>query len=110
MLEKPEEMESFSIVREFAPTAFIASNIGGAQLIDRIGDRALSLLTESIRADAGIVPLNSLQELMQPAGDRNCKRRLRGNTHLVESAEPPVTENETAAGSTATVADRRLAT
>src|SRR5690625_3280631 len=33
MVEKPAEMESFSIVREFAPTAFIASNIGGAQLI-----------------------------------------------------------------------------
>ncbi|HLR90832.1 MAG TPA: type 2 isopentenyl-diphosphate Delta-isomerase [Balneolaceae bacterium] len=110
MLEKPEEMESFSIVREFAPTAFIASNIGGAQLIDPIGDRALSLLTESIRADAVIVHLNPLQELMQPEGDRNFKGVLQGIKHLVESVELPVIVKETGAGITANVAEQLLAT
>src|SRR5690625_5916533 len=110
MLEKPEETESFSSVREFAPTAFIASNIGGAQLIEPIGDRALSLLTESIRADAVIVHLNPLQELMQPEGDRNFKGVLQGIKHLVESVELPVIVKETGAGITENVAEQLLAT
>lgn len=108
MLEKPEERESFSIVRDFAPNAFIASNIGGAQLIDPIGDRELALLTESIKADAVIVHLNPLQELMQPEGDRSFRGVLQGIKHLVESAELPVIVKETGAGITAKVAEKLL--
>ncbi|MDZ7693426.1 MAG: alpha-hydroxy-acid oxidizing protein [Balneolaceae bacterium] len=73
MLENPKEIESFSIVRDKAPSAFIASNIGGAQLIGGLSSTNLDLLIDSIKADAVIVHLNPLQELMQPEGDRNFK-------------------------------------
>ena len=70
LLDNPEELESFSIVRDEAPTAFIAANIGGAQVGEGLTDDQISVLIDSIKADAMIVHLNPLQELVQPEGDR----------------------------------------
>lgn len=108
MLERTQERESFAIVREFAPGAFIASNIGGAQLIKPMGDREIEMLTKTIRADAVIVHLNPLQELMQPEGDRNFKGVLQGVKELVQSVNLPVIVKETGAGITAEVAETLL--
>lgn len=105
MLEKPEERESFAVVREFAPNAFIASNIGGAQLITPLRDEEISVLTETIKANAVIVHLNPLQELMQPEGDRNFKGVLQGIKQLVRDVDMPVIVKETGAGITADTAD-----
>lgn len=98
MLEQPEAKASFEIVREEAPTAFIASNIGGAQLIEHLSDEQIRTLTESIRADAIIVHLNPLQELMQPEGDRNFAGIKEGIRQLVLDTELPVIVKETGAG------------
>jgi isopentenyl-diphosphate Delta-isomerase len=108
MIEKPEVAESFKVVREKAPTAFIASNIGGAQLIGNLPDNHLRLITEKIAADAIIVHLNPLQELIQPEGDRNFKGIEKGIAHLVTNSELPVIVKETGAGISAVVASRLL--
>jgi isopentenyl-diphosphate delta-isomerase len=104
MLEKPESVESFSVVRKEAPTAFIAGNIGGCQLINSLTDKQLSLLTDTIKADACIVHLNPLQELMQPEGDRHFKGVLSGIEHLVKQLHIPVIVKETGAGISCEVA------
>lgn len=98
MLDDAEARESFSVVREHAPSAFIASNIGGAQLIGNLSDEHLALLTESIRADAVIVHLNPLQELIQAEGDRNFRGIKEGIRQLVTDVELPVIVKETGAG------------
>ncbi|MDZ7773967.1 MAG: type 2 isopentenyl-diphosphate Delta-isomerase [Balneolaceae bacterium] len=98
MLEEPETASSFSVVRERAPGAFIAANIGGAQLVGGLPDEQVRLLTESIAADAVIVHLNPLQELMQPEGDRNFRGVEEGIARLVEQAGCPVIVKETGAG------------
>lgn len=98
MLEKPEETDSFSVVREYAPTAFIAANIGGVQLASGLTDAQIDLLVGSIRADAIIVHLNPLQELMQPEGDLNFKGILNALKDLVLTVEVPVMVKETGAG------------
>lgn len=98
MLEDSNSIQSFSIVREVAPTAFIAANIGGVQIKNGISEKNLSLLCESIRADAIIVHLNALQELMQPEGDRQFKGILDGIAKLIEQADCPVIVKETGAG------------
>ncbi|MDZ7714931.1 MAG: type 2 isopentenyl-diphosphate Delta-isomerase [Balneolaceae bacterium] len=108
MLENPDTIESFSIVREKAPTAFVASNIGGAQLIGGISKQNLNLLIDSIKADAIIVHLNPLQELMQPEGDRNFKGIQNGIEQLVKDSPIPVIVKETGAGISKEVAYRLL--
>jgi isopentenyl-diphosphate Delta-isomerase len=108
MIENPEEAKSFGVVRDIAPTAFIASNIGGAQLIGNLSDDHLKIITETIQADAIIVHLNPLQELIQPEGDRNFQGIEKGITHLVTNCDLPVIVKETGAGISAEVASRLL--
>jgi isopentenyl-diphosphate delta-isomerase len=98
MLENESLTRSFSVVRDHAPDAFIAANIGGAQLIGGLEDIQINKLTESIRANAIIVHLNPLQELMQPEGDRNFRGILAGLTELVKAVDLPVIVKETGAG------------
>lgn len=108
MLEDTTTSESFSVVREKAPSAFISSNIGGAQLIDSLSKEKLKLLIDTIQADAVTVHLNPLQELMQPEGDRNFKGIEKGIAQLVSDCPVPVIIKETGAGITGEVAERLL--
>jgi isopentenyl-diphosphate delta-isomerase len=108
MIENPEETSSFSVVRKHAPNAFIAANIGGAQLIGGLAQHDVNRMIESIHADAIIIHLNPLQELMQPEGDRNFKGIEKGIQTLVESSDIPVIVKETGAGLSADVAKRLL--
>lgn len=110
MLEDPETTSSFSIVREKAPNAFIASNIGGAQLVGGLSNKKLNLLIDSIEADAVIVHLNPLQELMQPEGDRNFKGIEEGIAQLCKDTPLPVIVKETGAGISGEVGKRLLDT
>ncbi len=108
MLEDADQIESFSIVRKHAPSAFIAANIGGAQLIGGMPKRKIRLLTETIRADAVIIHLNPLQELMQPEGDTNFRGIRDGIAWFIEYCGLPVIIKETGAGISAGVAEELL--
>ncbi len=110
MLKKPEEAASFSVVRDKAPSAFIAANIGGAQLIDGLSQKHIKLLIESIEADGIIIHLNPLQELMQPEGDRNFKGVEAGVKQLIKDVSLPVIVKETGAGISEKTARRLLDT
>ena len=108
MLEDKSLTKTFSIVREKAPNAFICSNIGGAQLIGGLSSEKLHILIDSIEANAVIVHLNPLQELMQPEGDRNFKGILEGIEQLVKDSPVPVIAKETGAGISKYAAKRLL--
>ncbi|MEQ8525572.1 type 2 isopentenyl-diphosphate Delta-isomerase [Gracilimonas sp.] len=108
MLEDQSLTDTFSVVREKAPNAFICSNIGGAQLIGGLKPKKITQLIDSIKASAIIVHLNPLQELMQPEGDRNFKGILDGIEQLVKDTELPVIVKETGAGISEHTARRLL--
>lgn len=108
MLEKPELSDTFAIVRKKAPDAFICANIGGAQLIGGLPQQQVDLLIKSIAADAVIVHLNPLQELMQPEGDRNFTGILDGIEKLASAVSLPVIAKETGAGISKSAADKLL--
>lgn len=108
MLEDESLTHTFSVVREKAPDAFICSNIGGAQLIGGLSPDKLKSLIESIGANAVIVHLNPLQELMQPEGDRNFKGILDGIEQLITDTDLPVIVKETGAGISEHTARRLL--
>lgn len=108
MLEEPDTLSSFSIVRKKAPSAFIAANIGGAQLVGGLSKDHLALLIDSIDADAVIVHLNPLQELMQPEGDHHFKGVEAGIKQLCKDTLLPVIVKETGAGISGNVGKRLL--
>lgn len=108
MIEDPSLIDTFKIARKTAPHAFIAGNIGGAQLIGGLSTDKLNMLVDSIAADALIVHLNPLQELMQPEGDRNFRGVFEGIARLVEDSPVPVIVKETGAGINAEVARKLL--
>src|SRR5699024_1700314 len=66
------------------------------------------LLVESIEANAVIVHLNPLQELMQTEGDRNFKGIESGIEQLISVVSVPVIVKETGAGISGRVAKRLL--
>lgn len=108
MLEDASQIASFSIVREHAPNAFIAANIGGAQLIGGLSMQKTKLLIDSINADALIIHLNPLQEMMQPEGDHDFRGIEEGISQAVSNTGVPVIVKETGAGISREVAKRLL--
>jgi len=108
MLEDSTHEKSFSIVRKKAPNAFIAANIGGAQLIGGMPSNRLLSMISSIQANAVIVHLNPLQELIQPEGDTQFDGVLKGIEQLVNESSVPLIVKETGAGIDAAVAKRLL--
>ncbi|MFN1833866.1 type 2 isopentenyl-diphosphate Delta-isomerase [Balneola sp. MJW-20] len=108
MLEDPGLTETFSVARKKAPSAFIASNIGGVQLTEGFSDASIRSMIESVEADAVIVHLNPLQELMQPEGDHDFRGVLNGIERLAAKIDLPLIVKETGAGISAQVARKLL--
>ena len=69
-LENPDLADTFSIVRDEAPHAFLVANLGVVQLRDH-GIEWAERAVEMIGADAIAIHLNFLQEAIQPEGDHN---------------------------------------
>ncbi len=95
-IEDPSQEESFSVVMDKAPSAFVYGNIGAAQ-IKEYGTEGIERIIEMIDADAIAVHLNFLQEAIQPEGDRNASGVLDVIKDIC-SLSIPVIVKETGAG------------
>src|SRR2546422_2200711 len=79
-LEKPDLAPTYAVVKDYdVPLVF--ANLGAPQLVPQAGKRAYGVAdakkaVDMIDADALIVHLNFLQEVVQPEGDRRAKRCL----------------------------------
>jgi isopentenyl-diphosphate Delta-isomerase len=74
-LEEPATAASFR-VREYAPDALIFANLGVVQLNHGYGLDHCQRAVDMLAADALILHLNPLQEVVQPEGDTNWKDLL----------------------------------
>ena len=112
-LRDPSVRDTYAVARREAPTAFLMANVGAPQLI-RQGDTPALTRTEvedliaMVRADALIVHLNPLQELVQPEGDRYAAGAAEAIARLAAELPLPVVAKETGGGVSESVA-RRLA-
>lgn len=96
-LEDSKFEDSFRIVRDVAPNAFVYANIGAAQLRE-YGINEIERAINMVDADAMSIHLNFLQEAIQPEGEvdaRNCINAIRS---ICAEVSVPVIVKETGAG------------
>ncbi len=102
-LENPTLEDTFSVVRDEAPHAFLVANLGAVQLRDHgieWAERAVSM----IEADALAIHLNFLQEAIQPEGDHNATGCFAAIEELCREFKKPVIIKETGCGISAATA------
>lgn len=97
-LKSEELAATYSIARKNAPNAFLIANIGGAQLAKGLSIDDARRIVKMIRANALVVHLNPLQELVQPEGEPKYKGVLAKISELVRSMDVPVIVKEVGAG------------
>lgn len=102
-LVDPALEDTFSVVREEAPHAFIVANLGIVQLRDH-GMEWAERAVEMIDADAIAIHLNFLQEAIQPEGDHDATGCTDALTSLCSEFGLPVIVKETGSGISAETA------
>lgn len=101
LLDSDEYLESYKVVRDFAPNILLFGNIGAPQLIKEYKGKSLyriQRLIDLVGADALVVHLNFLQEGVMIEGERTSKGFLEAIESLVEALEVPVIVKETGCG------------
>ncbi|MDD1674784.1 MAG: type 2 isopentenyl-diphosphate Delta-isomerase, partial [Methanomicrobiales archaeon] len=96
-LENPALAESFTVVRETAPTAFLVANLGIVQLREH-GIAWAEKAVEMIDAQAIAIHTNFLQEAIQPEGDHDARGCLQALVELCRDFRYPVIVKETGSG------------
>lgn len=97
-LKSEELAATYSIARKNAPNAFLIANIGGAQLAKELTIDEARKIVKMINANALVVHLNPLQELVQPEGEPRYKGVLNKISDLAKTVDVPVIVKEVGAG------------
>lgn len=97
-LKSEELAATYAIARKNAPNAFLIANIGGAQLAKGLSIDEARKIVKMISANALVVHLNTLQELVQPEGEPKYRGVLAKITELAKSMDVPVIVKEVGAG------------
>lgn len=100
-LKSPEMKRTYTAVRDH-DVPFVAANIGAPQLIEQGGAalerEEIASLVSMLEADALIIHLNYVQEVVQPGGDHNARGVLAAISRVCEEVGVPVIAKETGAG------------
>ncbi len=97
-LESEQLAETYSIARKNAPSAFLIANIGGAQLAKGLTIKNIKKIIDMIQADALVIHLNPLQELIQPEGEPKYKGVLSKISEICGDLDVPIIVKEVGAG------------
>lgn len=107
-LERPEQAESFRVVRKTAPGILLFANIGAVQLNYGYGPDECQRAVDMLEADALYLHLNAIQEAVQPEGDVNFRDLAKKIEQVCKSVPVPVVIKEVGWGFSEQTA-RRLA-
>ena len=97
-LKSEELAATYSVARKNAPNAFLIANIGGAQLAKGLTTDEARTIVRMIRANALVIHLNPLQELIQPEGEPRYKGVLGKIADIANTIDIPVIVKEVGAG------------
>lgn len=104
MLKDPAMKKTYE-VRDIAPSAFIAGNIGAVQLPEYNIEQIDSLVSD-LHLDALCIHLNAAQEAAQPEGDTDFSGIQKKIKELCSTVRFPVIAKETGCGISGSVAKR----
>jgi isopentenyl-diphosphate delta-isomerase len=102
------ELSSTFRVRDIAPDVLLLANLGAIQLNHTYGVEECKRAVEMIEADALILHLNPLQEVLQPEGDYNWRGLLQRIEDVCLRVGVPVVVKEVGWGISAQVARRLI--
>ncbi|HEX9251403.1 MAG TPA: type 2 isopentenyl-diphosphate Delta-isomerase [Ignavibacteriaceae bacterium] len=107
-LENKDYHNSYSIIRKTAKSVPVFGNIGAAQLVQSNNLKDILGLINMLEADAFVVHLNPLQELLQPEGEPNFVGLLKKLEKLVLKSQVRIVIKEVGSGISKEVAIRLL--
>ena len=90
--EHPELEDTYTIIRDNAPSCLLVGNIGAPQL--NLAEKAVDILDADILA----IHLNPLQESIQPEGDLDARGYTDLISQITDSIKIPVLAKETGCG------------
>lgn len=98
-LENNNHYSTYKVVRENAGNVPILGNIGAAQVASskNIVDE-IKVMTDLVEADAMVVHLNPLQELLQPEGEPNFTGLMKNLEKVIAKTSVPVICKEVGSG------------
>ncbi len=108
MIEDKTKRKSFSIIREAAPNVPVLANIGAAQVAQGIKLEDCYLIIDSLEADALVIHVNPLQELVQRGGEPNFAGLLMNLESLIKKITIPVIVKEVGSGISGEAAQKLL--
>ena len=107
-LENQNYINSYKAIRKNARTVPIFGNIGAAQVVKLKNMDSIQILIDQIEADAMVVHLNPLQELLQREGESNFKGLLGKIKKLVKVLDVPIIVKEVGSGISGEAAKKLL--
>ncbi|MEI7824988.1 MAG: type 2 isopentenyl-diphosphate Delta-isomerase [Chlorobiaceae bacterium] len=107
-LENRSYLESFAVVRKYAPSVLIFANIGAPEIARGLTDTDINTMLELLEADGLIVHLNAAQELFQPEGNTDFRHVLEQLAILSAKIPVPVIVKEVGCGISASAARRLI--
>lgn len=97
-LENKSYHNTYKIIRRNAPSIPILGNIGASQIVMMDSFDSVNFLVDLVEADAMVIHINPLQELIQKGGEPEFKGLLKKIKKLVEQIKVPVIVKEVGAG------------
>lgn len=108
VLEDKVYQQSYKVLRHNAPTVPLLGNLGAAQLIKMKDLSRVQHLVDMLEADAFVIHLNPLQEMLQKEGDPYFKGLANKIRLLVKNISVPVIIKEVGSGINKEAARRML--
>jgi isopentenyl-diphosphate delta-isomerase len=109
-LENTDYRKTYSVIRKNAKSVPVLGNLGAAELIKLKSIDSIKILIDLVEADAFVIHLNPLQELLQKEGTPHFKGLLKSLRRVIKGVNVPFIVKEIGSGISPKVAKRLLET
>ena len=109
-LENVNYRKTYSVIRKNAKSVPVLGNLGAAELVKLKSNDQINMLIDLVEADAFVIHLNPLQELLQKEGNPDFKGLLKSIRRLTKEIKIPIIIKEIGSGISAKTAKRLLET